>query len=1206
MKFKLLLSVLIVCFQLTISFSQTNAPSIQTGVNFRWSDSQTSPTQPATIKSIVINDLVYDNYNLPSGYELTQLGSSGHSFNKIQKNAAVVETTSASGTWDASALAAFQDFNLNHFFWATGNGANVCDNYTAVSSTTTAQRQTLSYSNGVISSSSSIIAITERNANNCYHIELFGIPASGGAEQSLGQTFINETTTQWGFGGTGSPGNMGTPGAITPPTSGSDYWLSDRVVNTNCSNIGIALFYLDDIAPNGSVITKVRLTGSTNDHGDGKVFILTLNDNDNDGYSDIDDLDDDDDGILDEDEMDCSHLNDGNGNGPGTYVDNIFWLDWSGILNDGIQDGDTKNFTLPDGSIATATFSAANADANFMLAKSMRTWTGAQLWQYYDASDSAGNLSIYNDVQSGISANFTVTITSSTGLELDLVVADAETTDVNNAGLASENDEEYHLTTNGGNWALLEYYGVGSNYPITGLGTDTVVGKGINGAVTAPMFITRNASILDVFIESEPSGKQGLSFGIFLECIDKDTDSDGVPDRFDRDSDNDGCPDALEGDAPNSQIGYANLDVNNEILGTEDANGVPVLASGGQGIGTSIDNTQQANECSPCDINNPSYLDSDNDGFGDFCDLDDDNDGILDTEECAFSPTWVLSYQLIVESGNATDLKTGDILRKVNALSYAGKNYDVLVEILNENIPTGSLHIRTSDGALRFNGANPQENPFIEYSLTIVESGTTNVATLPYVVTILRDIDGSSSGTFYDVQGYSTSLAYNQISPGNAIIKTNSLDFTPSDTYVTYSPSNPAGLVSSGLPSNWFIQYHDSYSTGNYVFGLNDSNTTSSSSGRAIFHDILIQCDTDFDGIPNKFDLDSDNDGCPDALEGDAPNSQIGYDNLDVNNEINGAEDANGVPVLASGGQGAGSSQDNSQQADECNPCNINNPNYLDSDGDGIGDLCDLDDDNDGILDTDEGLANIIVNGSFEAQDFTDDAEFSGNADSWGTYIGAPINSNQLYGWNYDQNCDGWVAGGNPSFFPGRTIANAYDGKQFVDVLGSNSSVGGINNTLTQTINTDIGETYTLTFYWGEDIGYQSGWIVDLDLLVFDSANTPLISEKLNFVAEGPSATNIIGPKIWNKYQNTFVATTTQTTLSFYATPTDPYSGAAIDLVSIIKTQDTDGDLLPDHLDIDSDNDGIPDNVEAQPTVGYIAPSGNGTGMTDTNDDGVD
>ncbi|WP_422083981.1 gliding motility-associated C-terminal domain-containing protein [Ulvibacterium sp.] len=52
---------------------------------------------------------------------------------------------------------------------------------------------------------------------------------------------------------------------------------------------------------------------------------------------------------------------------------------------------------------------------------------------------------------------------------------------------------------------------------------------------------------------------------------------------------------------------------------------------------------------------------------------------------------------------------------------------------------------------------------------------------------------------------------------------------------------------------------------------------------------------------------------------------------------------------------------------------------------------------------------------------------------------------------------------------------------------------------------------------------------------------------------------------------------------------------------------DSDGDGFPDYLDIDSDNDGIPDNVEAQTTSGYIAPSGedvNGNGLDDAYEDG--
>ena len=43
---------------------------------------------------------------------------------------------------------------------------------------------------------------------------------------------------------------------------------------------------------------------------------------------------------------------------------------------------------------------------------------------------------------------------------------------------------------------------------------------------------------------------------------------------------------------------------------------------------------------------------------------------------------------------------------------------------------------------------------------------------------------------------------------------------------------------------------------------------------------------------------------------------------------------------------------------------------------------------------------------------------------------------------------------------------------------------------------------------------------------------------------------------------------------------------------NIPDVYDTDGDGVVNHFDLDADNDGIPDNVEAQSTTGYIAPTG--------------
>ena len=84
--------------------------------------------------------------------------------------------------------------------------------------------------------------------------------------------------------------------------------------------------------------------------------------------------------------------------------------------------------------------------------------------------------------------------------------------------------------------------------------------------------------------------------------------------------------------------------------------------------------------------------------------------------------------------------------------------------------------------------------------------------------------------------------------------------------------------------------------------------------------------DTDGDGIPNSLDLDSDGDGCPDALEGAGAltNSDLETSSIDggntggsytgaytspVQDNLGNNVDSNGVPTVASGGQGIGTSQ---------------------------------------------------------------------------------------------------------------------------------------------------------------------------------------------------------------------------------------------------------------------------------------------------------
>ncbi len=240
------------------AYGQTQKPSVTTGVTFQWADTQTNNNDPATISSITIDGTIYNSFAAPTSYAMTRLGPDGHNYNDIINNGTIVNNNSGSADWNADALAAFQDKNLNHYFTANDNGRNICNDFGAIA-TTDAQIQSLYYAPGIPSNDGGVLAITERNANNCYYIAVYGYPSGSSTETFLGDTFVRENSTQWG-------------NVLAPPPPGVDYWNSGRVVE-NGGALGIALFTLDDLAPIGSIITRVDLLASTVDHGDGKVFI---------------------------------------------------------------------------------------------------------------------------------------------------------------------------------------------------------------------------------------------------------------------------------------------------------------------------------------------------------------------------------------------------------------------------------------------------------------------------------------------------------------------------------------------------------------------------------------------------------------------------------------------------------------------------------------------------------------------------------------------------------------------------------------------------------------------------------------------------------------------------------------------------------------------------------------------------------------------
>lgn len=861
--------VLVLGVVLNTTNAQTNSPSIQSGVTFQWSDTQTSATDPATIQSITVNGNVYLNFGVPSAYEMTQLGPDGDGDNQILNNGATVESSSASGTWDASALSAFQDLNLNHYFNSAKNGRNICDNYTQ-EQTTLSQRQTLTYGTGIRASTSAVIAVTERNANNCLHIELFGIPAGGGTEQTLGETFINENaTSQRGFGGTGTggPNGLGTPGTVTPPNPGTDYWLSDRVLN-NTGTLGIALFFLSDIAATGSLITKVQITGASLDHADGKMFILSLTDADNDGISDVDDLDDDNDGIDDIDESNgIDPSADDDTDGTPNYEDADYCtLNSYGICENLDQDDDgTPNHLDLD-------------------------------------SDNDG---CYDSVESGGVDTNNDGILDGTGIDSD--------------GRITGGSGSYDGVT--GDEIEATEISVESTPPTTAnanAGEDTTISSSFRMRTTTNF----TAGVPDYWFFYS-------SFGFDYQWYLGDPEAGGTAISF-WDSDYSGST-------------SSNLTIRDTPL-SFDGNVYYLAVTSPGYVCFSETYSTTLSVVDPCDAALSGNPDFDGDGISDICDQDDDNDGIIDTYEC--SATINFDTPSLLTATDLDNVLEGEKVLYSNALFFRGQYYDIVLTVQSKN---GTFDI-SCNGALNMSATRPIDDTYVTYSIDLVVAGTATSANpigepaiLYDLILQLRDNDTNSGNDYTEINGFNPSTVTSSVT--SYLAPTTELELggfinNPDPAGYTLYRLDPTlagdttnwtdeGSSTNDDTEHWLYLEFDIFSHVDLIFGTTGSYTETGL--RLTQLGVDTSCDSDDDGYLNTLDIDSDDDGIPDNVEAQ---TTLGYlppsGTIDLSTGIYTNYGSGLIPV--------------------------------DTDGDSLIDMYDLDTDNDGTPDIEEnGMANTAL-----------------------------------------------------------------------------------------------------------------------------------------------------------------------------------------------------------------------------------------------------
>lgn len=556
-------------------------------------------------------------------------------------------------------------------------------------------------------------------------------------------------------------------------------------------------------------------------------------------------------------------------------------------------------------------------------------------------------------------------------------------------------------------------------------------------------------------------------------------------DFLDVDSDNDGITDAKEAFARDSAFKDANNDgridgnVDVDKNGWHDAISAPMLGTF------------------------PTLLNSDSDLLPNYLDLDSDGDGLPDTYEGNFQ---VLDSDNdgIVGVGIPAD-DDGDGLANTNDPDFTG------------NILGGFGFYKDRDG-----DGYPNHLDIDTDNDGIIDN-IEGQSTFNYFPPSGSDSDNDGLDDVYDVGGAAQGIGYVNSDGGSApdYADTNSdndplFDISENRTVDTDDAaldSNNDGMVDSGVADtdgDGLVDVFDKIDNTIIVDGKRPANNATNGGQTAFYHPgsgiegedrdwrQFSDSDNDHDGILDAADMDDDNDGILDIDEG-------GGDN-----------DGDGVPAYLD------------EDDNDANVFEASVPNKLfDIDGDGIPNQFDLDSDGDGIPDYNEagGL---------------DDEDGSGNP-GMGILTSAQVGSNPGVDYGVPLKAIlGTEVGLTPMDTDNDGIPDYFDLDSDNDGILDVIEAGGVDP--------DGNGKYGA----GNANDLDADGLADaLDVIFHNDSQDPSIAgERLG----------------------------------------DPMGGTPLTIAIAGKflVRNSDNDNIPDYLDLDSDNDGIPDNIEAQTTLGYI------------------
>jgi len=407
------------------------------------------------------------------------------------------------------------------------------------------------------------------------------------------------------------------------------------------------------------------------------------------------------------------------------------------------------------------------------------------------------------------------------------------------------------------------------------------------------------------------------------------------------------------------------------------------------GIDDDGDGLVDCADCEDC-ATAVSCGDNDGDGIGDFCDLDDDNDGIPDAEECVTTVSITFDQvSAIPPSGYVAG--GGVIPNGADGLRLTNTSSSYFLDVYTgSNSWSGSDHsFNTSSGRIRSNtvtvpGGSTGTGEVIELIFTTLNSPNAFEFSKLDILNI-----SSMSGDVYptttrDAYAFSEPGTWTLIgSPTGAVVSNNPLaidgvgNFVQTDPDGNNSLSNISqfdqALAIDNTISDVFLNMTGPIHDHNVEFEFDYQTSQASlflfNSGIAGMHwsfyaqmSITIpDCDHDEDGVPNHLDLDSDNDGIYDLVE-------AGHGALDANNDgiIGGAPGVfgsnglfNALETVADNGVINYTISDS-----ESSPDGVYDAYEIDSDGDGCFDTVEeliADSEEDGTAGT--GTPTVSTNG---------------------------------------------------------------------------------------------------------------------------------------------------------------------------------------------------------------------------------------------------